>query len=160
MMNFDRVGILTDEVSANFDEALDWVSRQGLKHVEGRVIDGKNVSTLNDEQVQDAPRRIEQRGLYVSGISSPVFKCALNPARPVASGDTFGQAEESVEAHFAKLDRVIAIARLLATRRIRIFSFWREVEPLKHTAEIVRQLQRAARVAEGGDVQLLVENEP
>src|SRR5688572_3267876 len=112
-MNFDRVGILTDEVSANFDEALDWVSRQGLKHVEVRVIDGKNVSTLNDEQVRDVRRWIDQRGLYVSGISSPVFKCALDPSRPVASGDTFGQAEESVEAHFGKLDRVIAIAKIL-----------------------------------------------
>jgi sugar phosphate isomerase/epimerase len=131
-----------------------------LKHVEVRVIDGKNVSTLNDEQIQDVRRQIEQRGLYVSGISSPVFKCALDPARPVASGDTFGQAEESVEAHFAKLDRVIAIAKLLATRRIRVFSFWREVEPLKYRDEIVRHLKRAAEVAKKQDVLLLVENEP
>ena len=159
-MNLDRVGILTDEVSADFDDALDWIAQQGMRHVEVRVIDGKNVATLTDEQVADVRRRVEARGLYVSAISSPVFKVALDPSRPVASGDRFGQAEETVEAHFAKLDRVIAIARQLGTRRIRVFSFWREVEPARYRDEIVRQLKRAAQVAERGDVLLLVENEP
>lgn len=159
-MNFDRVGILTDEVSTNFDEALDWIALQGLKHVEVRVVDGKNISTLNDDQVRDVRRRVEQRGLYISGISSPVFKCALDPNREVETGDRFGQAEESVEAHFGKLDRVIAIAKLLNTRLIRIFSFWREKEPLKYRDEIVKHLKRAAQVAQKQDVLLLVENEP
>lgn len=159
-MNLDRVGILTDEVSADFDDALDWARQQGMKHVEVRVIDGKNVATLTDERVRDVRRRVEARGLYVSAISSPVFKVALDPSRPVASGDRFGQAEETVEAHFAKLDRVISIAKLLDTRRVRVFSFWREVEPARHRDEIIRQLQRAAQVAERQDVQLLVENEP
>ena len=159
-MNLDRVGILTDEVSADFDDALDWCAQQGMKHVEVRVIDGKNVATLTDEQVQGVRRRVEARGLYVSAISSPVFKCALDPSRPVASGDRFGQAEETVEAHFAKLDRVIAIAKLLGTRRIRVFSFWREVEPARYRDEIVRHLKRAAEVAGRQDVLLLVENEP
>lgn len=159
-MNFDRVGIITDEVSANFDEALDWVAGNGLKHVEVRVVDGKNFSTLSDEQVQDVRRRVEKRGLYVSAVSSPVFKCALDPSRPVASGDRFGQQEESVEAHFAKLDRVIAIAKQLGTKRIRIFSFWREVEPAKHRDEIVAALKRAADVAAARDALLLLENEP
>ena len=159
-MNLDRVGILTDEVSADFDDALDWCAQQGMKHVEVRVIDGRNVATLTDEQVQDVRRRVEARGLYVSAVSSPVFKVALDPSRPVASGDRFGQAEESVEAHFAKLDRVIAIAKLLGTRRIRVFSFWREVEPARYRDEVVRQLRRAAAVAQRQGVLLLVENEP
>lgn len=159
-MNFDRVGILTDEVSANFDEALDWIAGNGLKHVEVRVIDGKNVSTLSDEQVRDVRKRVEHRGLYVSAISSPVFKCALDPTRQVASGDRFGQQEESVEAHFGKLDRVMAIAKLLGTRRIRIFSFWREIEPARYRDDIVKALSRAADAAAAKDIQLLLENEP
>src|SRR3954463_15217076 len=136
MMNFDRVGILTDEVSANFDEALDWIAAQGLKHVEVRVIDGSNVVTLNDEQVRGVRRRVEARGLFISAIASPLFKCALDPSRPVASGDRFGQKEEDVEAHFAKLDRVIAIAKELNAPRIRIFSFWREQEPGRYHDDV------------------------
>jgi len=159
-MNFDRVGILTDEVSADFDDALNWCAERGMKHVEVRVIDGRNVATLDDAAVTAVRRRVEQRGLFVSAISSPVFKCALDASRPVASGDRFGQQEESLEAHFGKLDRVIDIAGLLNTRRIRIFSFWREIDPAAHRDEIVRQLRRAATVAEKRNVQLLLENEP
>lgn len=159
-MTLDRVGILTDEVSADFDEALDWVAAQGLKHVEARVVDGKNAADLSDDQVRDVRRRVAARGLYISAIASPLFKCALDPTRAVASGDTFGQREEGVEAHFAKLDRVIAIAKLLDAPRIRIFSFWREEEPARYREDIVRHLKRAAKVAEREGVLLLVENEP
>lgn len=159
-MTLDRLGILTDEVSANFDDALDWVAAQGLKHVEVRVIDGKNIVTLGDEQVRDVRRRVEARGLFISAIASPLFKCAMDPSRPVASGDRFGQKEEDVEAHFAKLDRIIAIAKELGAPRIRIFSFWREREPERHQTDIVRHLKRAANVAARAGVLLLVENEP
>jgi len=156
----DRLGILTDEVSPNFDHALDWIAKEGLAHVEVRVVDGKNVVTLDDAQIADVRRRVESRGLYISAIASPLFKCALDPARPVATGDRFGQQEEGVEEHFAKLDRVMAIARALGAPRVRIFSFWREREPEKYTDEIVRHLKRAGEVAGRAGVQLLVENEP
>ncbi|HSI34987.1 MAG: sugar phosphate isomerase/epimerase family protein [Phycisphaerae bacterium] len=156
----ERVGILTDEVSANFDEALDWCRREGLRHVEVRVIDGTNTAELTDEQVADVKRRLAARGLVVSAVASPLYKCALDPSRPVMTGDRFGQAEESVEAHHKKLERVIAIAKALGAPRIRIFSFWREHEPAKYLADIVRELKRAAAVAERAGIQLLVENEP
>ncbi len=154
-----RLGVLTDEVSDRFEEALDWVAEQGLAHVEVRVVDGRNVSNVTDDEAGEIRRQVESRGLFISAIASPVFKCALDPARPVASGDTFGNAEEDVEAHFRKLSRVIAIAKLLGTTRIRIFSFWREQEPERYTAEIVGHLRRAADIAAEEGVELLLENE-
>jgi len=159
-MDMDRVGILTDEVCDQFDEALDWIAQQQLKHVEVRVVDGKNTADLDDQAVASVRRRVEARGLYISAIASPLFKCALDPARPVASGDRFGLQEESVAAHFVKLDRVIDIARQLNAARIRIFSFWREREPAIYTDEIVGHLKRAANVAKQAGLQLLLENEP
>jgi sugar phosphate isomerase/epimerase len=156
----ERVGIITDEVTPDFERAVDWVARQGLRYAEVRVVDGKNVADLSDAEVAGAQAKLDARGLKVAGLSSPLFKCALDPNRPVASGDTFGQKEEGVESHFAKLDRVIAIAKQLGTRNIRVFSFWREREPAKHHDEIVRHLKRAAGVAAKADVLLLVENEP
>src|SRR5258706_5517995 len=159
-MILDRLGILTDEVSANFDDALDWIAEQRLKHVEVGVVDGRNVVTLDDAQVRDVGHRVESRGLYISAIASPLFKCALDPSRPVASGDRFGQQEEGVEAHFAKLECVIAIAKLLDAPRIRIFSFWREQDPGRYHDDIVRHLKRAGAIGTGAGVLLLVENEP
>jgi len=154
-----RLGVLTDEVSDRYEEALDWVAEQGLAHVEVRVVDGRNAASLSDEAAAEVRRQAEARGLYISAIASPVFKCALDPARPVASGDTFGQEEESVEVHFAKLSRVIELAELMGTKRIRVFSFWREREPERYTEEIVGHLRRAADIASKAGVTLLLENE-
>jgi hypothetical protein len=69
----DRLGILTDEVSPNFDDALDWIAKEKLAHVEVRVVDGKNVVTLDDAQIADVRRRVEARGLFISAIASPLF---------------------------------------------------------------------------------------
>jgi L-ribulose-5-phosphate 3-epimerase len=155
-----RLGVLTDEVSAHFEEALDWAAEQGLAHVEVRVVNGQNAAELSNEQAREVRRQAEARGLFISAIASPLFKCALDPSRSVAAGDTFGQKEESVSAHFEKLSRVIEIAKMLGTKRIRIFSFWREENPDRHMDEIVGHLRRAARIANQEEMVLLLENEP
>ncbi len=143
----ERLGVLTDEVSENIVEALDWASAQELKHVEIRLVNGENVADLSDIELADLLFEVEKRNLFISCIASPLFKCALDPTREVASGDTFGQKEESVEAHFAKLDRMIEICKQLRTDKIRIFSFWREKNPAAHEKEVIQHLQRAANIA-------------
>jgi L-ribulose-5-phosphate 3-epimerase len=157
---WNRLGVLTDEVSPDLKEALDWAATMGLKHVEIRMVDGRNIMALSDEEVEWVRTEAEERGLFVSGIASPVFKCSLDPDREVASGDTFGQAEENVEAHFAKLVRAIEITKRLGTDKIRIFSFWREKAPSLYREEIVQKLREAADLAEREGVLLLLENEP
>lgn len=159
-MLLDRLGVLTDEVSDRYEEALAWAAEQGLSHVEVRMVNGRNVAELTDEEAMEIRRQAEARGLYISAVASPLFKCALDPARPVASGDTFGQKEESVEAHHDKLAKVIQIAKLLGTHRIRIFSFWREENPELYMEEISSHLGRAARIAASEGMELLLENEP
>lgn len=160
-MVLERLGILTDEVYPdNFSKSLDWIVEQGLKYIEVRVVDGVNISNMTDEQVAAVRSQIEARGLTVTAIASPLYKCALDPTRPVASGDVFGQAEESVEAHHEKLHRVIAIAKQLGAGSIRIFSFWRENEPELYFDDIVAHMKKAAAVAEKEGIMLLQENEP
>jgi sugar phosphate isomerase/epimerase len=158
-MIFDRLSVLTDEVSDRFSDALDWAVLKGFKHVEVRMVDGVNVANLDDAQVDRARREIEGRGLRVSAIASPLFKCALDPARPVGTGDLFGNKEEDLPTHFRKLPRAIEIAGKLGTCKIRVFSFWREKDPRNHLPEIVGHMKKAAAVAEKGDFLLLQENE-
>ncbi|TDF92010.1 sugar phosphate isomerase/epimerase family protein [Paenibacillus piri] len=159
-MIWDRLGVLTDEVSANIGEALDWTERNGLRHVELRTVDGCNIMDAAEETLERIRKEAERRGLYISAIASPVFKCALDASRPVAGGDTFGQQELSVDAHFEMLARAIRIAARLNTSRIRIFSFWREKDPGRALPEIVDLLKAAAALAKREQVTLLLENEP
>lgn len=157
----ERLGILTDEVSPKLDEALEWIRARGFRHVEIRMVDGFNIMNATDEQLDGIRRRVEEAGLFISGIASPVFKCPLDPDRPVQTGDTFGQsAADTVEDHFRLLDRAFRIAGRLGTSRIRIFSFWREMEPEAHEDEIVEHLAKAAAAAERAGIVLLLENEP
>lgn len=156
----DRLGILSDEVLPGFEEALDWIAAQGLRWVEVRTVDGTNVAYLPDAEVERVAAAVRRRGLRVSAVASPLFKCALDPARPVATGDTFGAAEEDVATHLGRLPRTLAIARALGTRQVRVFSFWREREPARHVGEVVELLRRAADVAAGAGMVLLLENEP
>jgi L-ribulose-5-phosphate 3-epimerase len=157
---WDRLGILTDEVAEDFTEALDWIAAQGLRHVELRLVDGSHIVDADDRRVREIRRMVEDRGLFVSAIASPLFKCRLDPTRPVAAGDMFGQKDESVDDHMAKLTRCIDIAKLAGTNKIRIFSFWRESDPAAHRHEIVHYLRKAAEEAARSGSLLLLENEP
>ncbi len=156
----ERVGVITDEISVDVVEALTWLQEQGLRYAEIRMVDGVNVAELSDGQADRIREEAKARGIRISAVASPVFKCALNPARPVADGDRFGQQEEGLEAHFAKLERLMAIAKRLGTGYIRIFSFWREQEPSLFAEEIAAHLARAAKLAERENLVLLLENEP
>ncbi|MBS4219151.1 sugar phosphate isomerase/epimerase [Bacillus sp. FJAT-49711] len=156
---FERLGVLTDEVSQDITEALDWAESNGLRHVEIRMVDGKNIVDFTDQELELLLFEVEKRGLFVSAIASPIFKCALDPSRAVASGDTFGQQEESVERHFLKLERVIEICKKLNANKIRIFSFWREEDPFAYEEEIIGYLKKAASTAAKHDILLLLENE-
>lgn len=158
-MILDRLSVLSDEISGDFTVALDWLVAQGLKYVEVRMVDGKNVAALSDAEIDRAKAEIDKRGLKVSAIASPLFKCMLDPSRPVPTGDTFGAKEEPVEAHLAKVPRAIEVAKKLGTDKIRIFSFWREKDPAAHFDEIAGHLKKAAEMAAKEGVFLLLENE-
>ncbi|SEN86922.1 sugar phosphate isomerase/epimerase [Paenibacillus sp. OV219] len=157
----DRLGVITDEVSSDIITALDFAAANGLKHIEIRSVDNRNVLVLSDEEADRIRTEAQSRGLFISCIASPVFKCALDASRQVAEGDRFNQAERSVTEHFAMLERALELGERLGTNRIRIFSFWREEEPIaRFEAEIVSHLTRAAKLAEERGMLLLLENEP
>lgn len=155
----ERLGIISDEVSSDLCEALDWVEKQGLKHVEIRMVDGKNIMQLQDDEVKRVRREVDKRGLFVSVLTSPLFKCALDPSRPVETGDQFGQEEEDAETHLKNVGRAMEIADILGTNAIRVFSFWREAEPDKYIDDIAEYLRAAVRIAEQNGKTLLLENE-
>ena len=161
MEMFNRLGIITDEVSLHLDEALNWIQEQGFLHVELRLVDGKNIMELTDEEARGVLKRVEAHGLYISSIASPIFKCPLDPNREVLRGDTFGRsAAEDVNMHFQLLERAFNLADLLNTSHIRIFSFWREEMPERFENDIVAHLRQAADAAEKRGKLLLLENEP
>lgn len=135
-----------DEISADLNEQLDCLSSESIRYLEFRGVWNKNVLDLTDEELERFRQTLEQRGVKVSSIGSPIGKIPIT--------DPF-------EPHLAKFHRAIEIAKRLGARYIRIFSFFipQGEDPAAHREEVMARMQQLVRAAEREDVILLHENE-
>jgi L-ribulose-5-phosphate 3-epimerase len=161
MVRIEDCGILTDEVSDDFATAVAWAAEHGLGYVEIRSLWGSNVIALTEDQIRVVEELLARYSLRVSGIASPVFKCALDAAHPPqVRGDLFGSDEADLAQHEVWLTRALALASRLKAPYVRIFSFWREPKPTDVFSQIVAHLQQACTKAEAAGVAMVLENEP
>src|SRR5207245_9471012 len=81
---------ITEEISQNVGQALDFISSYKLSFCELRELWGKNIMNAPEERLERAKALIAKHSLQVSDIGSPVFKYNLPgmPARP-EKRDTF-----------------------------------------------------------------------
>jgi sugar phosphate isomerase/epimerase len=118
----------------------------GASHIEVRSAWGTNVSELEPPQVAALKEILDEKGLKVSAVASPIGK--VDVSLPV-------------EHELERLRQVISVAKGLDTKYIRIFSFFRgedrSAEDIRDEV-MVRMGALAALAAESGVV-LLHENE-
>ena len=69
-----KLGIITDELTGKLEEALPFLTSYHLQWCELRELWGKNVMNLPPEELGRARKLIEDNGLHVSEIASPIFK--------------------------------------------------------------------------------------
>jgi sugar phosphate isomerase/epimerase len=158
--SFFKLGIITDELTQDLAQALDFISGYSLAYCELRDIWHKNIMNLSQEQLERARQLIQKHKLQVSDIGSPVFKYNLPemPARPAEKRDTF-------LANFTDKDtedllrRSFDLARFFGTTKVRIFSYWRIQEPEKAYPYVREHLARAAAMAAENKIVLVLENE-
>ncbi len=156
-----KLGIITDEISQDLDEALDFLAAHNLTHCELREISKKNIMNLSQEELTRARDLIRKRGFRVSDIASPLFKYNLPemPARENEKRDTFSATFTDQDTDDL-LRRAFEIARLFDTNKIRIFSYWRVDDPEKAYPHVRTRLARAAAIAGKEKMLLVLENEP
>jgi sugar phosphate isomerase/epimerase len=153
-----RLGIITDELTQDLDEALEFLSSYGLLWCELREVWGKNVVGLAQCDLDRARNLLAQKGVRVSGIASPIFKWNL-PAMPANAGARDFQTAYTEEDAGALLEKVLRIADFFGTRYVRIFSYWRVKEPEKAFSMVRDRLAEAAQLAAKHGIVLLLENE-
>jgi sugar phosphate isomerase/epimerase len=122
---------------------------------------GKNVVDLSDEELVRAIEIARRHEMEIVSIASPLLKCVLPDAPPV--DERFQQDSFASKHTFADQDRLTArafeIAGRTGARIIRVFSYWRTVEPEACFDRIVDALRGLAdRAAERG-VTIGLENE-
>ncbi len=135
-----------DEIDANVVAQFEHLNKLGISYFEPRGIDGKNISELNDEEVLELKAKMDQYGIKVSSIGSPIGKIAIT---------------DPMEPHMEVLARVIKTAKMLDAKYIRIFSFFipKDEDPAVYRDEVMARMQQMVLLAEQEGVVLLHENE-
>jgi sugar phosphate isomerase/epimerase len=158
-----RVGVISDEISQDFDHACYVIAKDfGLHLVELRELWGKNLQAISGDQIAEAQKIIAKYGLQVTDISSPLFKVNWPGAPPSQYGskaDLHGAADVGFKQQDEVLERSIALAKQFNTDKVRCFDFWRIDDVKPYRAAINAKLQEAAEKAARQSILLVLENE-
>lgn len=136
----------SDEYSADFTEQLEGMRSYGIGYVEIRGVDGKNVSTLDRDEVKTVRSKLDFYGIGASAIGSPIGKIRLD-------GD--------LDAHLDMAKRVFETAGELGAKYVRMFSFYAPEggDILAYKDRVFYELTRLADAARSHGVVLCHENE-
>jgi len=135
-----------DEISSNLDEQLSVLEEEGIKYLELRSIEGKNILDLEEKKIKEIKKKLDRRGFKVSCLASPVGKTSIN---------------EPFLLSLEKFKKALNLAILFNTKYIRIFSYYIPYgkEPEKFREEIIKRMREKASLAAQKGIILLHEND-
>src|SRR5215831_11475363 len=143
------IAAITDEFSPDIEVAVRSMQQIGMTGVELRMVFGKNIIDLTDEEIDRAIAIARGAGMEIISIASPLLKCVLPDAPEVDS--RFQQDMFAAKHTFADQPRLtkraFEIAGRTGARIIRVFSYWRTVQPEACFERIVEALRGLAEQA-------------
>jgi L-ribulose-5-phosphate 3-epimerase len=156
------IAAITDEFSTDdLDAALRAMRGVGMTGAELRVLFGRNVIDLTDHELARVRTAVEEQGMRVLSIASPLLKCVLPDAPPIDARfqqDVFGSAY-TFEDQPRLTRRAFEVAEKTGARIIRVFSYWRTVEPELVFERVASALRDLADQAHTRGVVIGLENE-
>lgn len=151
-----------DEVADSLQDGMKFLKEHNINSAEIRTIDGKNIAKLTLEETGILKETLSENGLSVSAIASPLFKWYAGDVKSESDADLFGMSPFlSREDKEEMIEKIIEQARILDTKKIRIFSGLKpDSGNYSLPQEESKLLRYALEVAKQKGVQLLLENEP
>ena len=143
-----EIGILSDEISLDLEEALEEGARLGFTHYELRCLDDyeHRVPRFKDGRLEAVEAAVKSGRMNITGVSPGLFKGDLHD-------------EETVEHQLETLlPETCQITRDLDSDLIIVFAF--EDTGIADRARAMQKLARAADICAGYDIRLAIENEP
>lgn len=157
-----QIGAVTDEFSPDsLDRALGAMADLGMTFAELRVVNGKNIIDHTDAEVDDVRAKVEARAMRVLSIASPVLKCALPDAPPIAphiQQDMFSSSF-NFEDQPRLARRAFEIAERAGAQIVRVFSYWRTIDPEACFDRVASALRELAEQAGDRGLTIGIENE-
>ena len=156
------IAAITDEFSpGDLEQAAAQMESIGMTGAELRVVWGKNIMDLSDEELAKAKAVCQAHGLKIISVASPLLKCVLpgdHQVDPRFQQDTFNSKNT-----FADQPRLTArafeIAQRLDASIIRVFSYWRTLEPEKTYDAVAEALTALAEQGAAKGIIIGLENE-
>lgn len=155
------LAFITDELCQDFERAVATAVELGYQAVEVRSIWDKNIVDLDSAQVARLRQIADRAGIRILSVASPVFKCTHPEGGAIDhrfEQDAFHSAHQFSDQPRI-LDRSIEIAGELGASIVRVFSFWRTMEPQRLFGQIVASLAGAIDKAGRYGITIGLENE-
>ena len=161
MTQYFPIAAITDEFSPEIEKAAASMREIGMVAAELRMVFGKNIIDLTDAELDRACAIVAGQGLQIISIASPILKCVLPDAPAVDSRfqqDIFAS-RHTIADQPRLAARAFEIAKKTGARIIRVFSYWRTVDPEQCFDRVVTALRDLADQAAKHDLIIGLENE-
>lgn len=142
-----KLGVITDEISQDFEVALSVAAKYQLDAVEIRSVWDKSAHELGNSDIAKIKGLLDKTGLQVCAISSQFFKCSMNNAAEIS-------------AHMEILDKCTRLAQELGTSLIRGFTFWNEGAFDTNFTQILNRFRAPVRMLQKKGMTLVLESDP
>ena len=137
---------LADEISAEPGEQIAVLRSEGLRFLEFRGVWNENVLALATGKLTEFRRRLDDAGIGVSAIASPVGKVKIDTP--------FGP-------ELDRFKRSLDVAERMGAAYVRVFSYYPpeggRIE--EHRAEVLERMRQKVEAAQGRPVTIFCENE-
>ncbi len=104
-----KLSAFADEMSLKLNDQISFLKAQNVNFIELRFVDDVNVMDLKPDQVRDIKARLEDAGIGLSALGSPIGKVRL---------------DEPFEPHLDRFKHAVDLAQTFATSMIRVFSYY------------------------------------
>lgn len=118
-----KLGVITDEISQNIEEAAALAAKHGFTCLEIRSVNGRGAFDITDEDLAEIKKAAEKYGEKVVAISSPVYKCNFEDEKELAKST-------------AGFERCAKMAADLDAKYVRTFDFFDSGVDMKTRAEV------------------------
>ena len=111
-----QLSAFADEAAEKFTAQIEFLCQQKIGHIELRFCDGKNIMEIDQPELSNINRILQDHAIKVNAIGSPIGKVPL---------------DEPFPAHLEKFKHAIELAEYFDAPMIRIFSFYPPAGKLK-----------------------------
>lgn len=154
------LSVIGDEIGPSLDEMISFAHEQGLKRLDMRTVDGRNLLGMKKDEVIAISRRLEKAGLTVPAFVSPMFKWQAPGKSSTAGKVDFAFDPSSCPAENL-VDHAMEVTVILGAPHMRIFSYLR-YSGFRPTdfGWLSKDVGKLHALAHHFDVSLQLENEP